>query len=88
MRLYVDVVGAEEALGAVAGEVFDDVGELAAAVVALAGVAFGVLVGEDSAGGFEHGARDEVFACDHLEALVLAEDFVGDLRGDVGVCGS
>ena len=49
--LDVDVLGAEELFGAVAGEVFDDVGELAAAVVALAGVAFGVFVGEDGACG-------------------------------------
>ena len=50
VRLHVGVLGAEQLLGAIAGQVLDDVGELAAAVVALAGIAFGVLVGEDAAG--------------------------------------
>ena len=60
VRLDVGVVGAEEAFGAVAGEGFDDVGVLAATVVALSGVAFGVFVGEDGACGLEDGAADEV----------------------------
>jgi hypothetical protein len=75
VRLHVGVLGAEELLGAVAGQVLDDVGELAAAVVALAGIALGVLVGEDGAGGLEHGAADEVLRGDHLQAFVLADDF-------------
>ncbi len=83
--LHVGVFGVEELLGAVAGEVLDDIGELAAAVVALAGVAFGVLVGEDGSGGLEYGAGDEVLGGDHLEALVLAEDLVFNLGGDFGV---
>ena len=83
--LDVGVLGAEELFGAVAGEVLDDVGELAAAVVALAGVAFGVFVGEDGACGFEDGAADEVLGGDHLEAFVLADDFVLNLCGDLGV---
>src|SRR5256885_4987016 len=54
MGLYVGVLGAKEFLGAVNGELLDFVGVLAAAVVALSGVAFGVLVGEDGAHGLEH----------------------------------
>ena len=90
--LDVDVLGAEELFGAVAGEVFDNVGELTAAVVTLAGVTLGVLVGEDGSGGFEHGAGDEVLGGDHLETFVLAGDLVLDLledfwvrRGEAGV---
>ena len=37
VRLHVGVLGAEELLGAVDGELLDHVDELAAAVVALAG---------------------------------------------------
>ena len=77
----------KELFGAGSGEVFDDVGVLAAAVVALAGVAFGVFVGEYGACGFEDGAADEVFRGDHLEAFVLALDFVFNLGGDLGVGG-
>jgi hypothetical protein len=72
--------------GAVAGQVLDDVGELAAAVVALAGIAFGVLVGEDGARGLEHGAADEVLRGDHLQAFVLAENFVLNLAAISGSC--
>ena len=54
MRLHVGVLGAEELLGAIARQVLHDIGEFAAAVVALAGIALGVLVGEDAAGGFQH----------------------------------
>uniref|UniRef100_E6PYW2 Uncharacterized protein n=1 Tax=mine drainage metagenome TaxID=410659 RepID=E6PYW2_9ZZZZ len=83
--LNVGVLGAEELFGAVAGEIFDDVGELAAAVVAPARIALGVLVGEDAASGFKDGFGDKVFAGDHLEAFALAEEFVVESGGDVGV---
>jgi hypothetical protein len=45
MRLHVGVVGAE-LLGAVDGELLRDIDELTAAVIALARITFGVLVGE------------------------------------------
>ena len=63
----------------------DDVDELAAAVVALARIAFGVLVGQHRAGGFEHGAADEVLRRDQLEAAVLAVPLVADRLGDLGI---
>ena len=54
VRLHVGVVGAEERLGTIAGEVLDLVDDLAAAVVALAGKALGVLVGEPGAERLQH----------------------------------
>ena len=60
MRLHVGVLGPEELLGAIARQVLDHVGEFASAVIALAGIAFCILVGEDGARGFEHGLADEV----------------------------
>ena len=83
--MNVDVICVKQAFGAGSGEVFYDVGELAAAVVALAGVAFCVFVGEDGACGFQDGAADEVFRGDHFQAFVLALDFVMDLSGDLRV---
>jgi hypothetical protein len=47
MRLHVDMLGAKELPGAIAGQVFDDIGILAAAIVALARIAFGLFVGKD-----------------------------------------
>ena len=85
MRLHVGVLGAEQLLGAVAGQVLDDVGEFAAAVIALAGIAFGVLVGEDAAGGFEHRFGGEVLAGDQFELRVLALGFVLDGLVNFGV---
>ena len=76
MRLHVDVLGAKKLFGAVAGQVLHFIGILAAAVVAFAGVAFGVLVGEDASGGFENGFGGEVFACDQLDLTVLALRFL------------
>ena len=67
MRLDVGVLGAEERLGALEGELLDDVDVLAAAVVALARVALGVLVGEPGALGFHHRGEGEVLAGDQLD---------------------
>ena len=58
----------------------DDVDELAAAVVALARIAFGVLVGQHRAGRFEHRAADEVLGRDQLEAAVLPVQLVARSR--------
>jgi hypothetical protein len=54
VRLHVGEVGAEQPLGAVDGELLDDVHVLAAAVVALARIPFGVLVGEHRALRLQH----------------------------------
>ncbi len=100
MRLHVGVLRAEELLGAIDRQLLDLVGVLAAAVVALARIAFGVLVGEDRAHGFEDRFGNEILRGDQLQAGSLASGFVaeeaGDLRIDgvqrpihavVGVCG-
>ena len=47
VRLDVDMFGAEQLFRALDGETFDDVHELAAAVVTPSGIAFGILVRED-----------------------------------------
>ena len=70
--LDVRVLGAEELLGAVDRELLGDVDLLAAAVVALARIALGVLVGEHRSGGLEHGLGNEVLGRDHLQRPLLA----------------
>ncbi len=85
VRLHVDVLAAEDLARAIAGQVLDDVGVFAAAVVAASRVALGIFIGEDRAGRFEHGFRDEVFAGDHLQPLVLAEGFLVNGGGDFGI---
>ena len=83
--LHIDVLGAEDLFGAVAGQVLHHVSILAAAVVAPPWVALGVFVGEDGAGRLQHRLGDEVFAGDHLQPLVLAEGFVVDGGSYIGV---
>ncbi len=85
VRLDVDVVATEELLGAGARQLLGDVHALAAAVVALAGVAFGVLVGHHRTHGREHRGGDEVLGRDQLESLVLAAALVADGGRDLGV---
>ena len=71
--LDVHVLGAgEEAERPVAGEVLGDVDELAAAVVALAGQALGVLVGQPAALGLHHRRGGVVLGGDQLDLVVLA----------------
>ena len=72
VRLHVGGIGAEDLLEAVDRELLDDVDVLAAAVVALAGVAFGVLVGQLAALGGHDGGRGVVLARDQLDVVFLA----------------
>ena len=87
VRLDVGVLGAEELLGALDRQPLDHVDELAAAVVAAAGVALGVLVGEHAARRFEHRAADEVLRGDELEPFVLPSALVGDGGRNLGIGG-
>src|SRR5215218_4977166 len=72
VRLHVDVLGPEELLRPVYGELFDYVHELAAAVVPLARVALGVLVGHHRALGRQHRRGGEVLAGYELDSRPLA----------------
>jgi len=66
VRLEVYVVGAEKFLGAINPKLFSYVNELAAAVVALAGIALGVLIGKHASLTLENRLGHEVFGGDHL----------------------
>ena len=85
MRLHVGVLGAEQLLGALDGERFRDVDELAAAVVALAGISLGILVGQDRALGFENRAADVVFRRDQFDVALLARQLAGDGGVNFGI---
>ena len=85
VRLHVRMFGAEYLLRAVARDVLHHIGVFAAAVVALAWVAFSVLVREDRTRGLQYRARDKVLARDHLQAFVLAENFILNQCRNFGV---
>jgi hypothetical protein len=85
VRLDVDVLGAEERLGAVDRQLLGDVDELAAAVVAAAGIALGVLVRQHAALRLEDRLRHEVLRRDHLERPLLAVELVLEHPRDLGI---
>ena len=83
--LHVRVVRAEDLLRAGDREALHHVHELAAAVVAPAGVALRVLVREDRAERLEHRLGDEVLGGDHLELAALPLGLVADGFRHLGV---
>ena len=85
IRLNVGEAAAEQHAGALDRELFGDVDELAAAVVAPARIAFGVFVGHHRALRLEHRAGNDVFRGDQLDLVALAADFQFDRAGDLRI---
>src|SRR5215469_3069229 len=87
VRLHIGGLGAEELFHAVDGERLSDVDILAATVVALAGIAFRVLVGELRPLRLQYRGARVVLRCDQLEMLFLAKilrrDRLGEFRVDL-----
>ena len=88
--LHVGPAGAVELLGALDGDGLALVDHLATAIVALAGVAFGVLVGHDGAHGFHHLVADEVLGGNQFDAFGLTLTLflyeVENLRISLHIC--
>ena len=72
MRLHIRIVGAEQLLGAIDGQLLGLVDEFATTVVTLGRVALGVLVGEYGTLGLHHPRTGVVFRGDELDMLLLA----------------
>ena len=85
MRLHIGKRAVEETLGAVDRQLLGDVDELAAAVIAPAGIPFGVFVGQHRALRFEHRARNDVLAGDQFDLRLLALEFAADGRRQLGI---
>ena len=85
VRLDIGEAGAEQRLDPLDGQLFDDVDELAAAVVPTSRIALRVLVRQHAALGFHGGDGGEVLAGDHLQGALLAVQLVRDLCGHLGV---
>ena len=78
MGLDVGVFRTKEFFDAVDCQLFDDVNVFAAAVVAFAGVAFGVFVGQLRTLCLHHGATDVVFGSNQFDVVLLALVFLGN----------
>jgi len=85
--LHIGIIGAEELLGPLNGDVLHHVHALTAAVVALAGIALCVLVGEDGAGGGQDSGADDVLRGDQLDVLLLAVVLGADGLSHLGIGG-
>ena len=85
VRLHVRVGGAEQLLGAIDRELLGDVDVLAAAVVALARIAFGVLVREHRALRLEHARARVVLGSDQLDVVFLALPLGVERRLELGI---
>ena len=83
--LHVGEAGAEQLLGALDRERLHHVHPFAAAVVAIARIAFGIFVGQHRALRFQHRAADDVFRRDQLDLVALAAEFAADSSGDVRI---
>ena len=84
VRLHVGIFGSEQFADAVDGQLLHLVNHLAAAIIAMAGVALGILVGQIRAHGLHHLVAHKVLTGNQLHAFQLAlmlflnqlEDFV------------
>ena len=85
VRLYVGEFRVEQRLDSIDRHLLDDIDMLAAAVVAPARVALGVLVGEHRTLCLHDGQRRMVLRRDHLQAVALALEFLADQLGDLGI---
>ena len=82
MRLDIGEGAVEQPPGAFDRHRLGDIDILAAAIVAAAGIAFGIFVGEHRALRLEHGSRHDVFRCDQLDLMLLAPKLLGDCGGN------
>ena len=85
VRLHIGEACAEELAQPLDRQRLDHVGLLAAAVVALARIALGVLVGEHRALGLKHRAGDDVLGGDQLDLALLAVELAADRAGDLRI---
>ena len=85
IRLDVGEAAGEQLAGALDRQIFRDVDELAAAVIAPAGIPFGVFVGHHRALRLQNRARDDVLRGDQLDLVALAAEFELDGARDFGI---
>ena len=85
--LDVGMLSAEQLAGALTGDLFGLVDAVAAAVVALAGVALGILVGEHRARCGQYRLADKVLRRDQLDIAPLAVILGPDGRAHLRIAG-
>src|SRR5215217_3319719 len=76
MRLNIDVLAPEYLAGAIARDVLGHVNEFAAPIIPLPWIAFGVLIRQHRAKGFEHSFGNEILRSNHLKVISKPALFV------------
>ena len=85
MGLHVDIGTVEQFLGALNCQVFGDIHRLAAAVIAFAGIAFRILIGQHRADRFQNRFGDNVFRSDQFDLVLLTGEFFADRAHHIGI---
>ena len=85
VRLDIDIFCAKQLFSAVNRQLFNNINVFTATVVAFAGIAFSVFVGQLRTLGFHNGTADVVFRGDQLDVVLLALVFLGDGCCQIGV---
>src|SRR3546814_1588293 len=78
MGLNIDEVAVEQLLRPFDGQRLGDIDELAAAIIATAGIALRIFVRQDRSLGLENRAGDDVLGGDQLDLVLLAPQFLTD----------
>ena len=85
MRLHVGELAGEQPLRPIDGELLGHIDIYAAAVVAPAWIALGILVGQHGALRFQHRGGDDIFAGNELDAVLLADQFGAEDRSELRI---
>ena len=78
MRLHIGILCTEKFFDAVDCKLFGLIDYLTAAIITMAGIAFGIFVCEARTHGFHHLVADEILRRDQLDAFFLAFVFTFD----------
>ena len=85
MRLNVSVLRSEKFPGALTREFLHHIGELAASVITLSGIALCIFIRENRTHRLQHSFTNKVLGGNQLQTLVLTANFVIDSNGDLRV---
>ena len=76
VRLYIRILGSEQAFGPFNRQAFHHIHVLAAAIIPSSGIPFCIFVGEHRSGGFQNRSTGVVFGRNQLQAVVLSHSFI------------
>ncbi len=85
MRLHIGELGAEQLADALNRQILSDINALTAAVVTLARITLGILVGEHGAHCRHNGRGNDVLRRNQLNVAALAVIFLANSRAQFGI---